>query len=292
MAGTIVLPAGEWRARREAHIRRMTPLVGPRLQRRREGAKHPVDDFLFEYYTFRPGQLLAWHPGAGTVLAGEPAGEHERYVDAPGGRTADPAGLIAMRPRLERSLLTLRGTASRPAALGCFGMHEWAMVLGVAPAQVRHAPVPLRIDPGVVAATLDAVGLRCSHFDAYRFFSPAASGRQRVLTPADRFASEQPGCIHAAMDLYRFAYQASPHVPSELVGDCFMFARRCREVDMRASPYDLSAWGVEPIRVERASGRREYADLQRALAEESAPLREHVIAAVQTALSAARHVAD
>lgn len=290
--GPCVLLPSEWGARRERHIRRTTPLVTPRLRRRREGAKHPVDDFLFEYYTVRPAQLLAWHPGVGTVLAGEPAPEHEHYVAVPGGFTSDPAGLPRTRPRLERSLAILRGTASRPAALGCFGMHEWAMVLGADPQDVRHAPVPLRVDPATVARTVAGIGLRCSHFDAYRFFTPAAADRQRALTPADRFDSEQPGCIHAAMDTYRFASSAAPYVPSELVGDCFAFARRCREVDMRASPYDLSAWDVEPIRVETASGRREYADLQRALSVESAPLRERVIEALDTALGAARRVAD
>ena len=31
--------------------------------------KHPVHDFLFTYYSFRPAQLRRWSPGYGVVLA-------------------------------------------------------------------------------------------------------------------------------------------------------------------------------------------------------------------------------
>ena len=42
----------------------------PYLARRSAGKKHPVEDFLFTYYTQKPGQLLRWHPGDGVVLSG------------------------------------------------------------------------------------------------------------------------------------------------------------------------------------------------------------------------------
>ena len=65
---------------------------------------------------------------------------------------------------------------------------------------------------------------------------------------------EQPGCLHATMDLYKWAYKLGPLVPGELLLDCFELARDVRELDMRASPYDLTALGYRPVRIETAAG--------------------------------------
>ncbi len=69
----------------------------------------------------------------------------------------------------------------------------------------------------------------------------------------------------------------SPLTPSELVLDCFGLAMDARELDMRASPYDLSAYGYQPVHIETPAGRREYALAQGALAERAAPLRDRLI---------------
>jgi hypothetical protein len=58
-----------------------------------------------------------------------------------------------------------------------------------------------------------------------------------------------------------------------------------REVDMRASPYDFSDLGLEPIRIETPDGKREYAAQQRAFAERAAPLREGLVAECEALLS-------
>ena len=47
------------------------------------------------------------------------------------------------------------------------------------------------------------------------------------------------------MDLYKWAYKLSPATPGELVADCFELAADIRELDMRASPYDLRDHGYE-----------------------------------------------
>ena len=122
--------------------------------------------------------------------------------------------------------------------------------------------------------------IACSHFDAYRFFTPTAAPLN-TLSPGrdDRAAYEQPGCLHATMDLYKHAFRLSPLVSSDLVADCFVLARDVREVDMRASPYDFSDLGLEPIRIETPEGKREYAAHQRAFAERAAPLRERLVEA-------------
>jgi hypothetical protein len=80
------------------------------------------------------------------------------------------------------------------------------------------------------------------------------------------------------MDLYRFAYKLAPFCPSDLVADAFDVARTAREVDMRASPYDLSGYGLAPIRIETPEGRAEYADWQRELYRLGQPIRERLLA--------------
>ena len=50
-------------------------------------------------------------------------------------------------------------------------------------------------------------------------------------------------------------------------------AAAARELDMRASPYDLRRFGFDPIRIEEPSGRAEYVRCQGEIAARAAPLR-------------------
>ncbi len=79
------------------------------------------------------------------------------------------------------------------------------------------------------------------------------------------------------MDLYKAAYKLTPLIPSEVTVACFELAMRIREADMRASPYDLSGWGLEPIRVETTEGRAQYVALQRDFYVESNQLRGRIL---------------
>jgi hypothetical protein len=88
---------------------------------------------------------------------------------------------------------------------------------------------------------------------------------------------EQPGCLHATMDLYKWAYKLLPATPSSLLGDCFALAAEVRELDMRASPYDLADHGYPPVAIETPAGRAEYARAQAGFAERAAPLRERLL---------------
>jgi hypothetical protein len=54
---------------------------------------------------------------------------------------------------------------------------------------------------------------------------------------------------------------------------------------MRASPYDFSAAGYAPIRVETPEGRAEYEQEQRRLTAAAAPIRARLIAALDRALA-------
>ena len=166
----------------------------------------------------------------------------------------------------------------RPAIFGCFGVHEWAMVHGLDPAEIRHASWPLRLTPGQIADVVEGLGARCTHFDAFRFFTETARPlNAHQLTRSDQPDVEQRGCLHAGMDLYKWAYKLSPLTSSELVADCFELAREIRTVDMRASPYDLSDLGLEPIAIETPDGRAEYVEMQRSFTERAEPLRARLL---------------
>ncbi|MGQ4619371.1 3-methyladenine DNA glycosylase [Nocardia sp. R7R-8] len=278
-----MLSGAQWRASATAHRARLENLVGPYLERRARGSSHPVIDFLFTYYGHKPAQLRRWHPGYGIGLA-EAAeyhgarGYHHVVIDsgAEGVYTADPAYLGKRRDTVAFVAELLRATASRPAQLSCFGLHEWAMVYRTD--DIRHQKVPLRLGRSGTDAVLDSMSLRCTHFDAYRFFTPDAVGRNaEPLTRADQLRREQPGCLHANMDLYKWGFKLVPLISSDLLLDCFELACAARELDMRASPYDLSEFGYEPVRIESPAGRAEYVRAQSALAERAAGLRRTLL---------------
>ncbi len=269
-------PARTWQAQESAHRARLEPMLRPYLERRSRGVKDPVMDFLFEYYAFRPSRLLRWSPGFGVALEGEAA---EAFLDqpffarTPAGVALDPARFPERRKqglRWIRDLLA--ATETRPPLLGCHGMHEWAMVYRND--AVRHGQVPLRMTPDALAAFVESVPVVCTHYDAFRFFTPEARPLNRhQLSRETMPALEQPGCLHANMDLYRWAYKLYPWTPGALLADAFDLACRIRTVDMRASPYDLRAAGLEPIAIETPEGRRVYRDYQQQFASEAAPLR-------------------
>jgi hypothetical protein len=264
-----------WRARKLAHEARVDALVAEHLARRRDGVRHPVHDFLFGYYSFRPAQLRRWHPGFGVVCL--------RASDDTCAGTR-PEDLDANRPLIEATHRLLRATAARPANLGCFGLHEWAMVYRQAPEETRH-PRPLRLGPAATDAVVESHRIACSHFDAFRFFTDEARSHN-ALSPAahDRADFEQPGCLHAGMDLYKHAFRLAPLVPSELIADCFELARDIRVLDMRAAPYDLRDLGYEPVRIETPEGKAAYAAAQREFADRGAPLRARLISATSRLL--------
>ncbi|WP_425558360.1 3-methyladenine DNA glycosylase [Cryptosporangium japonicum] len=279
-----VMARAEWSARASSHADTVDALLRDHLDRRRRGVKHPVEDFLFEYYSYRPGQLRRWFPGAGVVLEGASPDEFPGHRDG----ALDLPAFLARRGdtvRWVRNLLT--ATASRPAQLGCFGLHEWAMVYRSP--ETRHA-WPLRLGGAATDALVEERGVRCSHFDAFRFFtSPARPLNVLQPTRETQVRNEQPGCLHATMDLYKWAYKLAPLTPAELILDCFRLAREVRVLDMRASPYDFAALGYDPVRIETPEGRAEYAATQRGFAERGQELRARLLeVTTQRSLSGSR----
>ncbi len=179
----------------------------------------------------------------------------------------------------------LVATQGRTASLGCFGLHEWAMVHRTD--DVRHDR-PLRLGAAGTDAVVESHRITCTHFDAFRFFTDSARPLN-TLSPGrdDRPQFEQPGCLHAGMDLYKHAFRLSPLIPSELVADCFELAWDIRDLDMRASPYDLADLGFAPVRIETPAGKQEYVAAQRAFAERGAPLRQRLVEECDRLLSRA-----
>ena len=72
--------------------------------------------------------------------------------------------------------------------------------------------------------------------------------------------------------------------------ETFVLARDIRVVDMRASAYDLSEWGLAPIRVETLEGRAEYAELQQGFAERAQPLRRRLVTVIDALQAGTRPV--
>lgn len=310
-----VLPESEWHQRRDAHEARVRSWTDPHQQRAARGEKHPVYDFLFTYYAFRPAWLRRWHPGPGVALSGDSAREFLRwpeYREVSGGADGPPAvktdrnlpgqearatagcavtlntGALAPGRREFVSWLRgfLAGVRDRPAFFGCHGLHEWAMVYRQSPAELRHQVFPLRYPPNKLAEIVERSALCCSHFDAFRFFTAPARPLNRLQPTRESVARlEQRGCLHANMDLYKWATKLTPFAPGELLADCFELARDIREIDMRASPYDLRALGFEPIAIETAGGRADYERHQRTFACRAEPLRERLIALCERLLA-------
>lgn len=252
--------------------------------------KHPVHDFLFTYYSQSPAQLRRWHPGFGVALEdGAERGEWKGYA-VDGEVATVPAPYVASQRVLLTTLARLlRATAGRAPSYGCFGLHEWAMVYRLGEGETRHADWPLRLGHDGTDAVVESHRIACSHVDAYRFFTEPARPLN-ALSPGrdDREAHEQPGCLHAGMDLYKHAFRLSPMISSDLVADCFELAWEIRELDMRAAPYDLSDLGYDPVPVETPAGKREYATAQARFAARGAPLRSRLVAECERLLEVTR----
>ena len=289
----VILAQVDWQERQKAHEGRVRQWTDPHRARALSREKHPVYDFLFNYYSYRPGWLRRWHPGPDVTLAGYRATEFLRWPEyriTDSGVALDPAKLPAHRRAFAVWLRGLLATVeSRPPFFGCFGVHEWAMVYQQTSDEVRHNAYALRFTPQEIARIVETSAVCCTHYDAFRFFAaPARSLNRYQPTRETTHDLEQRGCLHANMDLYKWAYKLAPFTPSELVADCFALARDIREVDMRASPYDLRVLGFTPIEVESAEGRAEYEQFQRGFADRGGPLRERLAAVCDWLLALSR----
>jgi hypothetical protein len=290
------LPAAEWRARAEAHHARAAQHTGPARERRDRGLPHPIEDFLFGYYPFSFSFLENWQPGTGIALEWDdsPLSKDSHpftgrsYVLEDGAIHAESQLLTEKeRQRLAWISALLKATRDRAPNFACHGLHEWAMVYRGR--DVRHEKtLKMRLSQAEIDAVVESRAICCSHHDAFRFFAKEARPLNHLQPDLEtRILLEQPGCLHANMDLYKWAAKAMPWTGSELLLDCFELATDLRDLDMRASPYDLTDWGREPVCIETAEGRRVYENEQRQLAARAQPLRGRLIAVIGETLALA-----
>jgi hypothetical protein len=284
----IVLQPDQWQSLRRNHEKILRPEVEHHINRRSRQEADPVMDFLFDYYHFRPAHLLKWTPGYGTALAkgDEPWPELSELHVADDLAYLDPALFPEKRiDSLRWMIKLLSNSASKKPVFACFGMHEWAMVYRSD--DIRHSKVPLRMAPDELAAFVESRPLLCTHYDAFRFFTPKAEPLNHFELSRDTFAeNEQPGCIHSNMDLYKWSFKLYPWVSSEIIREAFFLAKDARYVDMKASPYDLRSHGLEPIRIETDAGRRIYMAEQKRIFKKGVPLRKKLLEALNRLLLA------
>lgn len=287
------LSCNVWQRRAAHHRQRAEAWTQPYRARRAAGEMHPIYDFLFIYYRNKPAHLEQWHPGPGVGLESASLGETfkpDHYQTESGVTFLAPELMTAAsRHRLEMALRLCRSVSKRPAAFGCFGMHEWAMVYrGDAAGEVRHAErLPLRLSQAATDAYVRSRPIQCTHFDAFRFFNPGAKAFNRIQPNKNsRLELEQCGCLHTNMDLYKLAAQCMPWLGTDLLWSCFELALSARQLDMQASPYDCRSLGFDPVKVETAEGKLEYERRQRALSQAARPLRSNLIDRLEMLLHA------
>jgi hypothetical protein len=279
------LSPSEWKQAMNHHRKRVSSVIDDYLIRRSHHEKQPVMDFLFEYYKFRPSHLKQWSPGFGVRLedaatSSELDLKEMRRQD--GDVWLDPADFPEKRHRsLHWMMALLESTQKNKPHFGCFGMHEWAMVYRAD--EIRHPYLELRLSDDQIAKFVESRPVKCTHYDAFRFFTPKARPLNKFQPTRDTFIDhEQPGCVHSNMDLYKWAYKFYPWISSEIIWEAFELAVYAREIDMRASPYDMSEQGYHPIKVETEEGRAEYLRYQKKIWQLGQPVRAKLLKAYQS----------
>lgn len=280
-----LLSLENWTLRAKTHQMLVSPMVDAFLKRRDLGQKHPVHDFLFTYYSFSPTKLKQWVPSFEETLCIEEKEEPLYFGDYWYERQSNT---VRLNPeRLQGGALTLvtfieelcNAILERTPRFGCFGLHEWAMVYRLPHEELRHAGYPLRLSCDELARFVESQNLCCTHYDAFRFFTPQATAlNQFQPSLQNRLLNEQAGCLHANMDIYKWATKLWPWIGSDFIAKAFLLALEGRELDMRASPYDLQDHGYAPICIETEKGRKEYQQLQQHYTQKTLGLRRELAA--------------
>ncbi len=286
MQTDLIISTKTWKERLQRHEALVAPYTDAFLTRRSLHQKHPVYDFLFTYYTFSPLKLKQWVPSFEEKLEMNikirecyPWFESDLF-------SFDGNSLSQNTLKLHENILSLNSfiknlchnILKQPPRFNCFGLHEWAMVYKLPKEAIRHQDYLLRISHKELDDFVESQTICCSHYDAYRFFTKEAKPLN-ILNPLikTRLTMEQGGCLHDNMDLYKWSYKLMPWIGSDFIAKAFLLAVEGRELDMRASPYDLKQEGFPPICIETEEGRKEYRKEQQNLAEKAQILRQELL---------------
>lgn len=193
----------------------------------------------------------------------------------------------------------LRQTLESEPNFYCHNLHEWAMqyhpfyddeddgvsMMAPPPSAKYQAHLPMRVDRTTINQVVEGQNLHCTHLDAFRYFAPAARGlnhpaiTNRLLSRKDQLPLEQPACVHANMDLIKMALKLQPFLSSSLLSDALAIALRARRLDVAASPYNATGYGIEPIPIETLEGRSRYRREQKNLLRDAQKVRRELLRA-------------
>lgn len=274
---------------------------------------HPVYNFMLEYYALKGAKSMRrlgrWSPRLepdGVLLEGATQADLESGRLSPRGSSLtdegisyDPKAFMRSATREQASSFLwyqhiLHSTNDAPPILHCYGLHEWAMQYWPEgapppPSAKYQAHLPLRVSREMINAVVERRGVSCTHVDALRYFAPAAAPLNRhgaTLQRSQQPELEQPACVHAAMDLLKIALKLHPWMCSDLLGDALEVAIAARTLDVAASPYDLSSYGLAPICVETEQGRLAFREAQLELMERVTPVRRRLLEAYDAFIDA------
>lgn len=276
-------------------------------QRQHAVRLHPIYNFLHTYYRYSPEILMNYSPGIGIIVNGInlnniPDLIRPYFIEVNHGVTIS-VNLLASdhkkRTKLYDNYQLMLQTSLRQPHFGCFGYHEWAMLYsGSSPGSVplaKHQPhLEWRVNQSVIDEIVSSNNLKCTHFDAWRFFHPDAKSLNSipVMSRSSQIDHDQPGCIHVAMDLFKYAYSLYPFISSDSLRSCLEIAIEARLIDMRASPYDVSGYDVckQPIPVETMEGKREYIAAQEDLYKKSQQVRLDLLRGYQNVVESIERI--
>jgi hypothetical protein len=189
----------------------------------------------------------------------------------------------------------LQQTLQAEPILHCHGLHEWAMVYhpegAQAPPSAKYqSHLQLRVDQHTINFAVERKGISCTHVDALRFFAPAAGPLNHhgsSLERTDQLRLEQPACVHAHMDLLKIGLRLQPFCDSQLMQKILQLSMDARRLDVAASPYDATDYGIDIVPIETKEGRAIYRKEQRQLMERAEPIRRELLASYDLLLKMA-----
>ena len=301
-----VLERSEWILRADAHRRRVRDLLGGIFYDREVHDKHPIYNFIFNYYRFRPHRTIErYSPGLDFGLKNESDDDESLYLPSSkylsmndGCTEIDPVKSLNEKSvtRIRNLHTLLEIVQRRPPNFSCFGVHEFAMLYsGARHSYYQKNVLKLRMTQREIDSIVERAPITCTHFDATRHFPETIASRVKT-SPSLRTKNEQAGCVHTNLDLFKYALRLFPFASSELVADALELAIRARELDMRASPYDLSSvdvtelrydFDLTPILIETESGRTKFKNLTMDLYRDSLPIRDRIIKVASSILQIA-----
>lgn len=172
--------------------------------------QHLIYNFIFQYYfSLNPKCLTHFSPGLNVELEDVDSDTATRCLaGVPSAYLPDRSAYLIDRDALpfpsskvktmSSVMQLLKAVDSRRPSLRCYGLHEWAMLYrshiteanneSTVTKLSKFQSLPLRVTAADIQRVLipdPAVGpiLRCTHYDAIRFFTEDAKGLNRITDP-------------------------------------------------------------------------------------------------------------